>query len=139
MKLYAAYPLLWRRVGSPWRGARALDRPFTRVACLLLALAVCGCAQAQRQSGAYGSTHTHRSHLPPEKAASCFGRNAEEHSSALVSAVSGGDVTVRVKNGVTYATAAYRRAGAGSMGSITLNVTTSGRRSDLFDALVEGC
>lgn len=97
------------------------------------------CAQAQRQSGAHGSTHTHRSPLPPEKAASCFGRNAEEHSSALVSAVSGGDVTVRVKNGVTYATAAYRRAGAGSVGSITLNVSTSGRRSDLFDALVEGC
>lgn len=113
---------------------------ITRFAFGLIAIALASaCAQAQRQSGAYGSTHTHRSQLPPEKAASCFARNAEEHSSALVSTVTGGDVTVRVKNGVTYATAAYRRSGAGSVGSVALNVTTSGRRNDLFDTLVEGC
>jgi hypothetical protein len=105
---------------------------------------VAACAQAQRQSGAYGSTHTHRSQLPPEKAARCFARNAEEHSSALVSEVATGregrtEVTVRVKNGVTYATGDFRRAGLGSTGTITLMVVSSGRRGDLIDALTEGC
>lgn len=106
---------------------------------LLAVVIASACAQAQRKPAAHGSTHTHRSQLPPEKAAGCFARNAEEHSSALVSEVTGGEVVVRVKNGVTYATAAYRRSGAGSVGSIALNVMTSGRRGDLFDALVEGC
>jgi len=114
------------------------------VACMAVLSIVAGCAQAQRQGGAYGSTHTHRSQLSPEKAARCFARNAEEHSSALASeVVTGGDgrtaVTVRVKNGVTYATGDFRRAGAGSTGTITLMVVSSGRRSDLLDALTEGC
>jgi hypothetical protein len=108
------------------------------VACLCVACAATACAQPQRQQAAYGSSHTHRSQLPPEQAARCFARNAEERSSALVADVNGGDVTVRVKNGVTYGTAAYRRSGAGSIGAITLNVTTSGR-NDLFDFLVNGC
>ena len=48
-------------------------------------------------------------------------------------------VIVRVKNGVTYATAGFERAGSGSNATIVLNVTTSGRQNDLLDALTEGC
>lgn len=102
-----------------------------------------GCAQGQRPSAQYGSSHTHRFQKPPPDAARCFARNAEEHSSALVAEVnardSGAEVVVRVKNGVTYATADFRRAGAGSSGRITLMVRSSGRNDDLFGALVEGC
>src|SRR5688500_1844043 len=109
---------------------------FAHVAVVALtAFFVVGCAGAQRQTGA-GSTHTHRSQLPPDKAARCFAHNAEEHSSALVSEVNstseGANVIVRVKNGVTYATATYRRAGSGSVGAIQLMVVSSGRRSDLY-------
>ena len=104
----------------------------------LFILALANACAAQREA-AYGSTHTNRSKLAPEEAARCFARNAEEHSSALKSEVTGTDVIVRVKNGVLYATASYRRSGAGAEGSITLNVTSSGRRNDLFDTLVEGC
>jgi hypothetical protein len=111
---------------------------------LLFVSIIAGCAQPARQGGAYGSTHTHRSALPPEQAARCFARNAEEHSSALVAEVSTGsdgraDVTVRVKNGVTYATAEFRRSGAGSTGAIALMVVSSGGRSDLIQSLTEGC
>ena len=101
------------------------------------------CAAPARPAAAYGSRHTHRFQQPPDKAASCFARNAEEHSSALVADVRPGrdsaQVIVRVKNGVMYATADFERAGSGSTGTIALNVTTTGRRSDLFDSLVEGC
>lgn len=112
--------------------------------CFVLLALVSGCAQAQRDSGAYGSRHTHRFQQPAEKAARCFGRNAEEHSSALVSEVrldrdGGAEVIVRVKNGVTYATADIRRASTGSTGTIVLNVRSSGRGNDLLDALVKGC
>jgi hypothetical protein len=110
---------------------------------LAMLVVLAGCAQAQRQSGAYGSTHTFRSQQPPERAARCFARNAEEHSSALMAEVTPGSdiarVVVRVKNGVTYATADFRRSAAGSTGSITLMVVSSGRRSDLLDSLTEGC
>ena len=111
--------------------------------CLILAAVVSGCALAQRDAG-MGSRHTHRFQLPPEKAARCFARNAEEHSSALMSEVriereGRAEVAVRVKNGVLYATADIRRAGQASTGTIVLMVRTSGRRSDLLDALVEGC
>ena len=56
---------------------------------------------------------------PPEKAARCFAHNAEEHSSALVSEVridrdGTAAVVVRVKNGITYATADIRRSGQAS-------------------------
>jgi hypothetical protein len=109
------------------------------MACLCVAIAASACAQSQRKGGVHGFSHTHRSELPPGEAARCFARNTEEHSSALVAEVSGDYVTVRVKNGVTYGTAAYRRSGSGSLGTITLNVTTPGRRNDLFNALVAGC
>ena len=101
-----------------------------------------GCALPQR--GDAGSVHSHRFKQPPREAAQCFARNAEEHSSALKAEVNAArdgvaQTIVRVKNGVTYATADFRRSGAGSAGTITLMVITSGRRGDLLDALVEGC
>ena len=104
---------------------------------------LCGCSVGQRASAQFGSTHTHRFEKPPAEAARCFARNAEEHSSALVSEVNargdGAEVIVRVKNGVTYATADSRRAGAGSSGRVSLMVRSSGRKDDLFGSLVEGC
>jgi hypothetical protein len=109
------------------------------VAVLPILLAACG--STARDVGP--SSQTVRTNLPPDQAAACFARNAEEHSGALVAEVSPGrdraEVIVRVKNGVVYATADFRRAGAGSTARLTLNVTTSGRRSDLVDALLEGC
>ena len=89
------------------------------------------------------SSQTLRVKLPPDQAAACFARNAEEHSGALNAEVSRGrdraQVVVRVRNGVLYATADFDRSGAGSTARLTLNVTTTGRRSDLVDALLEGC
>jgi hypothetical protein len=49
------------------------------------------------------------------------------------------EVIVRVKNGVLDATADFRRAGAGWCVTLTLNVTTNSSRSELVDALLEGC
>jgi hypothetical protein len=91
-----------------------------------------------------GSTHVVRLNLPPAKAAQCFARNAEEHSSALVAEVRAerdgrAETIVRVKNGVTYATGRFQPAGNGSRGDIELMVQTSGRQSDLLDALFQGC
>jgi hypothetical protein len=104
---------------------------------------IAGCAVSPRQSASHGSRHAHRFQQPPEQAAACFARNAEAHSRALAAEVRPGrdrvQVVVRVKNGVTYATADFERAGTGSTASIVLNVATSGRRNDLLDALVEGC
>jgi hypothetical protein len=109
---------------------------------LLVQLIACA-SPPLRQPAAYGSRHTLRFQQPPDKAAACFARNAEEHSSALVAEVRPGrdsaQVIVRVKNGVPYATADFQRAGTGSTGTIALNVTSTGRRNDLVDALVEGC
>jgi hypothetical protein len=123
--------------------AYAANMMLKTATCLAVLSIVAGCAQAQR-GGAYGSTHVWRSQLPPDKAARCFARNAEDHSSALASEMVIGrdgrtEVTVRVKNGITYATADFRRAGAGSTGTITLMVVSSGRRGELIDALTEGC
>src|SRR5688572_5296082 len=116
--------------------ARMSPTSYLFATLLAAALVPAGCASTQRQSGAQGSSHTHRSQLPPDKAARCFARNAEEHSSALVSEVSptssGTQVIVRVKNGVTYATASYRQSGSGSVGAIQLMVVSSGRRDDLY-------
>jgi hypothetical protein len=91
-----------------------------------------------------GSRHTVRLKLPPLKAAHCFARNAEDHSSALVSEVRadgdrGAQTIVRVKNGVTYATARVQSAGGGATGEIELMVTSTERRGDLVNALVKGC
>ena len=112
--------------------------------CAAVLTLVSGCAGTSREASAQGSRHTHRFQLPPEKAARCFARNAEDHSSALMSEVNmqrdgNAEVIVRVKNGVTYATADIRRAGAASTGTIILMVRTSGRRGDLLDSLVAGC
>jgi hypothetical protein len=111
---------------------------------VLLALACAACAQLPGEARGAGSRHTHRFTQPPEKAAQCFARNAEEHSSALVAEVlargSGQwEVVVRVKNGVLYAGARLERAGTGSSGAVTLMVTTTGRRDELLRELVEGC
>ena len=91
-----------------------------------------------------GSRHSVRLKLPPLEAARCFARNAEEHSSALAAEAraasdGGAETIVRVKNGVTYATAQFRRAGNGSTGEIQLMATTLGRQSDLLDALFQDC
>jgi hypothetical protein len=91
------------------------------------------------------TTVSHRFVQPPQRAASCFARNAEEHSSALVSEVRQPDsrghveVIVRVKNGVTYAIAEFRPVGTGSNGTIKLAVHSSGGNQDLVRSLVEGC
>lgn len=108
---------------------------------LTLAL-VAGCSTPARES-ALGSRHTVRVKLPPADAAACFARNAEEHSGALIAESRPGrdraEVVVRVRNGVVYATADFERARGGSVATLALNVATSGRRSDLVDALLEGC
>ena len=105
----------------------------------LVFLTLSACAQPSRDAGAYGSQHAHRFQQPPEKAARCFARNAEEHSSALKAEVTGAEVVVRVKNGVLYATASYRRSGSGSVGTIDLRVSSPSGRNELFDSVVEGC
>ena len=101
-----------------------------------------GCA-APKPVASYGSRHTHRTQLSPQDAAACFARNAEEHSGALTAEVRSerdwAQAIVNVRNGVFYASAEYRRSATGATGAITLNVRTSGRRDDLFAALVEGC
>ena len=80
-----------------------------------------------------------------QRAAECFARNAEEHSSALVAEVRPPDargrveVIVRVKNGVTYATADIRPAGQRAEGTITLMVVSTRGRAELVRTLVEGC
>lgn len=117
--------------------------PKAALAVVLIGV-VAACTQAPREAPGQGSRHTHRFKQPPEKAAQCFARNAEAHSSALVSEVrrspdGGAEVSVRVKNGVPYASAELRPARTGATGRITLMVTSSARRSELLDALVEGC
>jgi hypothetical protein len=109
----------------------------------MIAACLSGCAAPSRQVGAQGSRHSVRLQQPPVEAAECFARNAEEHSSALTAEVRPGhdsaEAVVRVKNGVLYGTAVFQRAGSGSTGTITLMVSTTGRRSDLLDSLIEGC
>ena len=112
------------------------------LAYLFLTATLAGCATGGGSD--YGTTHTQRFKQAPEAAARCFARNAEDHSSALVAEVTltrdgGAHVAVNVKNGVPYATADFRRSGAASVASIALMVRTSGRQSDLLEALVEGC
>ena len=106
-------------------------------------LTCAGCALVRKEASV--TTVNHRFIHPPQKAALCFARNAEEHSSALVSEVRPPDarghveVIVRVKNGVTYATAEFRPGSAGSNGAIRLAVCSSGGNQDLVRSLVDGC
>ena len=110
---------------------------------MLLLLTFAGCALVRKETSA--TSVSHRFMQPPERAGACFARNAEEHSSALVSEVRPPDasgnveVIVRVKNGVMYATAELRPAGTGSNGTIALAVFSSGGNRDLIRSLVEGC
>lgn len=110
---------------------------------VLAMLAFAGCALVRDETSA---TTVRRQFIhPPQRAALCFARNAEEHSSALVSEIRPPDarghveVIVRVKNGVTYATAELRPVGTGSNGTIKLAVYSSGGNRDLVRSLVEGC
>ena len=105
-----------------------------------LAAAAAGCAAP---GGDYGATHSERLTRAPEAAAHCFARNAEEHSGALVAKVTrtrdGAHALVQVRNGVIYASADFRPAGAGSIASITLMATTASGQRDLLAMLVKGC
>lgn len=79
---------------------------------LIVINTLAACAVSPDGEG-YGSTHTHRFQQPPQAAAHCFARKAEEHSSALMSQVTitrdgGAHVLVQVKNGVTYATGRFQ-------------------------------
>jgi hypothetical protein len=111
--------------------------------CSVLLLMAAGCARVQEQPSA--STVRHLFSLSPERAADCFARNAERHSSALVSQVNPPDarghveVIVRVKNGVTYATADLRPVGPRADGTIMLMVISPRGTRDLVRSLVEGC
>lgn len=115
----------------------------TLLAASLMAACAAACAEAPRQSPGVGARHSHHFKLPPDKAAACFARNAEEHSSALKAEVqrrgAAAEVIVRVKNGVLYATAEIEPASAGSNARITLMVRSNARRDDLLQSLVEGC
>src|SRR4051812_26967556 len=98
--------------------------PSRRVRALVLsviALSLAACGTSPRQSGVQGSRQTVRLQQPPNEAAACFARNAEEHSSALVAEIrargSGAEVIVRVRNGVLYGTGDFQRAGSGSSAS----------------------
>jgi uncharacterized iron-regulated membrane protein len=110
---------------------------------ILMMLTFAGCALVRETAPV--NTVRHRFTQPPQQAASCFARNAEEHSSALVSEIRPPDarghveVIVSVKNGVTYATAEFQPMGAGSNGTIKLAVYSSGGNRDLVRSLVEGC
>ena len=108
---------------------------------LITTLAACAVSPSRDE---YESPYTQRFQLPPQAAAECFARNAEEHSSALVSQVTptgdgGARVLVQVKNGITYATGEFRRAGNATLGSIALMVVGSVGRDDLLGSLTRGC
>jgi len=91
-----------------------------------------------------GGRYDHRFALPVERAAQCFAHNAQAHSSALVPEVTplkNGrmDVVVRVRNGVSYATATLEPSDGGSAGTIRLNVDSSEGNRSLVESLVQGC
>ena len=108
---------------------------------LLPALASCALVQEDKSA----DTVRHQFAQAPQQAGACFGRNAEEHSSALVAEVRPPDarghveVIVRVKNGVLYATADIRPSGPRAEGAITLMVVSSRGSRELVRTLVEGC
>lgn len=109
----------------------------------VLLLVSAGCALLEE--GTSANTVSHRFAQPPQRAGACFARNAEAHSSALVSEVRPPDarghvqVIVRVKNGVTYATAELRPVGERAEGTITLMAMSLRGERELVRALVEGC
>ncbi len=115
----------------------------TPTLCALLIVMSSGCTFMQQDPGA--DTIRHRFSLAPEGAAACFARNAERRSSALVAEVGPRDargqveVIVRVKNGVTYATAAMRPVGQGAEGTIVLMATSPRGTQHIVQSLVEGC
>ena len=113
-----------------------------RISIVLISILLAACASPARDNAPGPSRQSVRVKLPPDQAAACFARNAEEHSSALIAEVRPGrdraEVVVRVRNGAFYASADFQRAGSGSTAALTLNVTTR-RRSELVDALFEGC
>ena len=110
---------------------------------LVLTLALAGCGPARE--GALPDTVRHSFELPPQRAAACFARNAEAHSSALIAEVRPPDarghveVIVRVKNGVPYATADLRPVGQRAEGTITLMAISSAGTDALVRSLVDGC
>ncbi len=110
-------------------------------ACLVLLMAAC----ARVKESAPADTVRHRFAQPPERAGACFARNAEAHSAALVAEVGAPDasghvhVIVRVRNGVTYATADLRPAGGRAEGTITLMAISTRGSKALVQELVEGC
>lgn len=113
------------------------------VSLIFMMLTFAGCALVRKDASV--TTVSHRFIHRPQQAASCFARNAEEHSSALVSEVRQPDarghveVIVRVKNGVTYAIVELRPTGTGSNGTIRLAVFSSDGNQGLGRSLVEGC
>ena len=113
------------------------------VATLVLVAIVAGCGSAPRNAAPAASRTALRVALPPDHAAACFARNAEEHSGALIAEVRAGgnraEVIVRVKNGVHYGTGTFTRSGTGSTATLELNVMTNSRRSNLAESLLEGC
>jgi hypothetical protein len=114
------------------------------VALACTAIVLVGACATPAPSSGVGAQHAQRFALPADKAAACFARNAEEHSSALVSEVrtranGGRQVIVRVKNGVLYANAEIEPAGSGSRATITLMVVSRSGQGDLLASLTEGC
>ena len=109
----------------------------------VLLLMCAGCALVQEDKSAGAVRHVFAQSAP--RAAECFARNAEAHSSALVAEVRPPDargnveVIVRVKNGVSYATADIRPVGQRAEGAITLMVISSRGNQELVRTLVEGC
>ena len=108
---------------------------------LLLVLAACSLVQEDKSASTVSHVFAHSA----QRAAECFARNAEEHSSALAAEVRPPDarghveVIVRVRNGVTYATADVRPVGQRAEGTITLMVISSRGNQELVRSLVEGC
>jgi hypothetical protein len=113
------------------------------VVALIPLLMSAGCALVQEEPSS--SAVRHLFVQSPQRAGACLARNAERHSSALVAEVGQADaqghveVIVRVKNGVIYATADLRPAGARADGTITLMVIPSQGAPELVRSLVEGC
>ena len=118
-------------------------KKMIRILICQVLLLFAGCALVRED--APGGAFRQRFAQPPQRAAACFARNAEEHSSALAADVSPPDaqgrveVTVRVKNGYAYATASLHPAGAGAEGTIRLMVVSSAGGRELVRSLVEGC